>query len=148
MRWSIGLLEDNPQIAELLTIALGDECTVTVYDTGAAFLRALFPGSEVAPPFAHDLVILDLMLPDMPGIDVITAIRERHDISAAQLPILVLTGSSQLAIAQVVARFPGVPIVRKPFHLDELPQAIESLMAVPTMVEHLLQQRENQSSHL
>lgn len=143
MGWRIGLLEDNPLIAELLTIALGDECTVTVYDTGAAFLRALFPGSEVALPY--DLAIIDLMLPDQPGIDVISAIREAHAVSATQLPLLVVTGASQQVIAQVTARFPDVPSVRKPFHLDDLHQAIESLMLVPTMVEHLL---ENQSSRL
>ncbi|MGH2496582.1 MAG: response regulator [Ktedonobacteraceae bacterium] len=128
-RRRLGLVEDNPNIVEVLTIALGEEYTVTAYGSGAAFLRALFPGPEVA--FSYDLALIDLGLPDMSGTDVIAAIR----VKARPLPIIVISAAPQQTLAQVASRFPDVPIIRKPFHLDDLLDAVERLMAVPALVE-------------
>jgi CheY-like chemotaxis protein len=128
----IGLLEDNPTIVELLTFMLEREYTVIAYCSGAAFLRALNPGPEVPPPF--DLAVIDLGLPDMPGVEVISTVRLSP--ATRRLPIIVLSGAPPHLLAQVTSRFPDIPIVRKPFHFEDLLGALESLMVVAVVAEH------------
>ena len=75
------LAEDDEAIAAPLSRALGREgYTVTVEQTGPAALgRALAGG--------HDLLILDLGLPGMDGLEVCRHVRDVHP----QVPILMLT---------------------------------------------------------
>lgn len=76
------MVEDEVKIAEAVRLYLErDGFSVTVAGTGAAALRELGKG--------FDLVILDLMLPDMRGEDICTAVREFSDI-----PIIMLTAKS------------------------------------------------------
>ncbi|MFI1379724.1 response regulator [Embleya sp. NPDC020886] len=74
------LIEDDPAVQRGVGIALrrrGHE--VAVAPTGEAGLATL-------EDFRPDLVLLDLMLPGMNGLEVCRRIRERH-----QLPIIILT---------------------------------------------------------
>lgn len=76
------LVEDEAKIAEAVRLYLErDGFGVVVALTGAAALHAVKEG--------FDLIILDLMLPDMRGEDICTAIREFSDI-----PIIMLTAKS------------------------------------------------------
>jgi len=81
---------------------------VTEADTGTKALTA-------AATVEHDVILLDLGLPDVSGIDVIKAIREY-----AQTPIIVLsarTGSSDKVTALDLG---ADDYVTKPFSIDEL----------------------------
>ena len=121
----IALLEDNTDIAEMVTNLLElVGYRVSAYSSGSALLKALFPGPELARNY--DLAIVDLNLPDMRGIDVIAAIRQTHRGLASRLPIVVTEASAQ-EIARVESRFPGIPVVRKPFHTRELLQVITTM---------------------
>ena len=72
------VVEDEPAIAESLAYSLRrDGFTVTVAPTLAAAEREAFGGSGGAPPAPVDLVVLDLMLPDGSGFDLIGQIRRR-----------------------------------------------------------------------
>ncbi|HSW64361.1 MAG TPA: response regulator [Dissulfurispiraceae bacterium] len=67
------IVEDEKQIAETVRLYLErDGFFVVVASTGADALRAVKDG--------FDLIILDLMLPDMRGEDICTAVREFSDI--------------------------------------------------------------------
>lgn len=76
------LVEDEAKISEAVRLYLErDGFAVTIAATGTAALHAVKDG--------FDLIILDLMLPDMRGEDICTAIREFSDI-----PIIMLTAKS------------------------------------------------------
>jgi len=76
------LVEDEANISEAVRLYLErDGFSVTVASTGAAALEAIREG--------FDLIILDLMLPDMRGEDICSAFREISDI-----PIIMLTAKS------------------------------------------------------
>jgi DNA-binding response OmpR family regulator len=75
-------------------------------------------GLEKARRFAPDLVILDLMLPDIDGYSVCEALR--HDPDTAAIPVLMLTG-----LAGEMPRYAGVEagangFLHKPFVWTEL----------------------------
>lgn len=78
----IALLEDDPDQSELLSLWLQDaEHSVSVYATAQDFLQSIRRES-------FDLYLLDWLLPDQSGIDVLVKLRtEHHD----QTPVLVAT---------------------------------------------------------
>jgi DNA-binding response OmpR family regulator len=84
----IALLEDDPAQAELMSSwlrAAGHDCHH--YDTGSAFLRDIVRES-------FDLAVMDWGLPDMPGDQVLTNIRDNMD---WRLPVLFVTSRDQEA---------------------------------------------------
>ncbi|WP_068276242.1 response regulator transcription factor [Aldersonia kunmingensis] len=118
------LAEDDEAIAAPLSRALGREgYTVTVEQTGPAALgRALAGG--------HDLLILDLGLPGMDGLEVCRQVRA----NGRDLPVLMLTARAD-EVDFVVGLDAGADdYVGKPFRLAELLARVRALLrrAAPT----------------
>jgi two-component system, OmpR family, alkaline phosphatase synthesis response regulator PhoP len=112
------LIEDNPGFAEGLRQNLEfDGYRVTVAADVASSARAI----AADPP---DLIILDLMLPDGNGYDVLRTIRERDSVT----PVLLLTALSEEAHKVRGFRLGADDYVTKPFGLLELLARIESLL--------------------
>jgi two-component system phosphate regulon response regulator OmpR len=75
------LVEDDSRLAEMLSEYLGQAgFRITVATLGVSALEQL-SGAE------FDAVVLDLMLPDMDGLDVCRQLRTKSD-----TPVLMLTG--------------------------------------------------------
>jgi two-component system, OmpR family, KDP operon response regulator KdpE len=103
------VVDDEPQILRALRINLAARSydVVTAADGHAALAAA----ARTVP----DIVVLDLGLPDMDGIDVIRGLR-----GWTAVPIIILSGRSQSA-AKVDALDAGADdYVTKPFNVDEL----------------------------
>ncbi|BDO42880.1 MAG: DNA-binding response regulator [Cellulomonas sp. 73-145] len=110
------LAEDDPAIAEPLARALGREgYDVDVQGTG----QGAIDGAPTA-----DLVVLDLGLPDMDGLDVARAIRHQ----GLSTPVLVLTARAD-EVDLVVGLDAGADdYVTKPFRLAELLARVRALL--------------------
>ncbi len=112
------LAEDDPAIAEPLARALireGNDCDVV--GTGPAALEAALSG-------AYALVILDLGLPDMDGLEVCRRIRAERP----QLAVLMLTARTD-EVDFVVGLDAGADdYVGKPFRLAELLARVRALL--------------------
>ncbi len=110
------LVEDDPAIAEPLTRALGREgYDVRAHATGRGAL------SEIQ---RVDLIILDLGLPDMDGLDVARRVRS----AGLNTPILILTARSD-EVDMVVGLDAGADdYVTKPFRLAELLARVRALL--------------------
>ena len=110
------VVEDEKKIAELVSAYLEKEkFTVTVAETGQRAISVLKDG--------FDLVILDLMLPDMDGEDICRTIREDSDV-----PIIMLTAKSDEE-----DRIKGLGIgaddyIVKPFSPRELVARVKALL--------------------
>ena len=103
------VVDDDPQILRALRISLhARQYDVVTAGTGRAALDAAAD--------AHlDLVVLDLGLPDMAGVDVIRSLR-----TWTQVPIVILSGWMNSA-AKVDALDAGADdCVTKPFSVEEL----------------------------
>jgi two-component system KDP operon response regulator KdpE len=103
------VVDDEPPIRKLLRMGLATQ--------GYEILEA--PNARTALELLHekpDLVILDLGLPDMEGLDLLTSIRSRLD----SVPIVVLSSRGDEA-GKVAALDRGADdYVTKPFGMDEL----------------------------
>jgi len=132
----IGLLEDNPRIAKLCVTFLhfaGHE--VTVYETSKKCLSALLfeakshdgctfslPSVPCTCSLPVEILILDLSLPDMDGIDVLKYLTSHPHTQALPLILCTAAANSEIVKARRVA--PHASVVVKPFHLQTLVSAI------------------------
>ncbi len=135
----VGLLEDNTRIAKLCVTMLnyaGHD--VMLYGDAQECLQALsvldlFQAPAVPEkgprdylPLPIDVLILDLHLPSMPGLDVLRFLRSHP--RTLSLPLIFCTAapSSEISVALQIA--PDATLVEKPFKLQTLVNAIsESL---------------------
>jgi DNA-binding response OmpR family regulator len=114
---SILLVEDEKSIASFVAIYLKNAgYTVRVAGTGAGALA----GAAADPPA---LIVLDLMLPDIDGIDVCRRIRQRSDV-----PILMLTARDE-DIDKIIGLEVGADdYLTKPFNPRELVARVKSIL--------------------
>lgn len=110
------LVEDDPAISEPLARAFGREgYEVRAHGTARGAL------SEVG---AADLIVLDLGLPDMDGLDVAREVRSR----GLTVPILILTARTD-EVDMVIGLDAGADdYVTKPFRLAELLARVRALL--------------------
>jgi two-component system response regulator MtrA len=111
------LVETDVAFAEMLR----DQLSVSGYRVwlAASGAEAEILAEEVSP----DLVIMELMLPDMNGLMLCTTLRERW-----AMPILVCTASSRAEDAVLSLKLGADDFVRKPFPADELEARIGALL--------------------
>jgi two-component system, OmpR family, alkaline phosphatase synthesis response regulator PhoP len=84
---SILVIEDDPDIRELLSVSLGKEgWTLVMAADGEAGLAAL-PGAN------PDCVVLDIMLPGMDGLEILRALKA--DPSRKRLPVIMTTAKGE-----------------------------------------------------
>ncbi len=112
------VVDDEPNIRELLAASLrfnGFEVE-TVADGQSALRRAL----ETSP----DLIVLDVMLPDLDGFSVTRRLREQ----GKHIPVLFLTARDDTADKIAGLTVGGDDYVTKPFSLDEVIARIRAVL--------------------
>ena len=117
---SILLVEDTPSLARLYDQYLeGEDLTVKAVGTGKEALTEL---SENPP----EVVLLDLKLPDMDGLDILKEIRSR------ELPceVVVITAHGSINVAVEAMRAGAHDFLVKPFNADRL------LVTVRNAIKH------------
>ena len=114
---TILICDDEPALRELIRASLDDRYLFAEASDG---VTALELAREVEP----DLVVLDLMLPRLSGLEVLARIRA--DEHLRQVPVLVITAWNETredVIAAGAAEFAS-----KPFDPDVLKASIERLL--------------------
>ena len=122
----IGLLEDDADIADYLTIALDMAGhSAHTYADGSTFLQTLFAAQNAPPPPLYDLLIIDLTLAGtMTGQQVIEALQQNA--LTQQLPLIVISATSWNTLQDIQARYPQVHVLQKPFRLQALLHLIDT----------------------
>ena len=112
------VVDDEPTLRELLSATLRFAgFTVASAATGA---EAIALSASQAP----DLVLLDIMLPDMEGFDVVRRLRER----GRPVPVLFLTARDAPEDKINGLTLGGDDYVTKPFNLEELIARIRAIL--------------------
>jgi two-component system, OmpR family, response regulator len=114
------VVDDEVNIAELISMALRYEgWRVQMAHTGTAAVNA---ARELGP----DAVVLDMMLPDIDGLEVLRRMRT----STPELPVVFLTARARDAVEDRIAGLTagGDDYVTKPFSLEELVARLRGLM--------------------
>ncbi len=121
--------DDEPDIRQIVQLALGLLPSVTAY-TADGGQQAIEMASELRP----DLVVLDVMMPDLDGPGTLQRLRE--DPLLKGIPVIFMTAK---AMPQEVARFRAMGaagVIAKPFDPMQLGKQVmalwESIPAGPT----------------
>ena len=112
------VIEDEPDIADLIRLHLVDqEYLVTVARDGTSGLRQ-------ATGTAWDLIILDLRLPGVDGLEICRQVRQRSQ----SVPILMLTSKSSELDRVVGLEVGADDYVTKPFSVLELTARVKAIL--------------------
>jgi len=119
------LVEDEQKVAAFICKGLQEQgYKVTVANDGAAALRVL----QIA---TFDLLVLDVMLPDMNGIDLCQKIRSKN----SAVPILMLTALDEVQNKVAGLKAGADDYLVKPFHFTELLARLEALLRRQAVVQ-------------
>jgi DNA-binding response OmpR family regulator len=112
------LVEDDPALAQALALALARRGFVIAQATDGvtALQRALNEKFSV--------IVLDLTLPEMDGLEVLTKLREE----GKTVPVIVLTARAAVGDKVQGLRIGADDYLTKPFDIDELEARIQALL--------------------
>jgi two-component system OmpR family response regulator len=112
------VVDDEPAISELVSMALRYEKFEV--RTAASGRDAVAEAKEFNP----DIIVLDIMLPDFDGLEVMRRIRAEN----ADVPVLFLTAKDAVADRVVGLTAGGDDYVTKPFSVEELVARIRGIV--------------------
>ncbi|HTV62509.1 MAG TPA: response regulator transcription factor [Verrucomicrobiae bacterium] len=112
------LVEDEKKVAEIIERGLkAERFAVDVCHNGRA-------GWEMAATYEYDLIILDLMLPEMSGTEVLEKVRRKN----TQVPILILTARDTMSDKVKNFELGADDYLTKPFGFAELVVRVKALL--------------------
>ncbi|MDB2682915.1 response regulator [Alphaproteobacteria bacterium] len=118
---NILLAEDDSAMQTFLNTALKKAGhTVRTEKNGLDALAAL---NNTTEPF--DLLLTDIVMPGMDGIELSQKAMKKHP----ALKVMFITGFAAVAMDEQKNRAHNTKILSKPFHLNDLVQQIETLLA-------------------
>jgi len=111
------IVDDDPQIRKILTRMLqGPKFEIHHAEDGQ---QALDVVSDVEP----HLIILDIMMPGMSGIDVCRQVREKYP--ERDIKVLMLSAKDSQSDRRLALEYGANDYVTKPFHIASLGRKIE-----------------------
>ena len=116
------IVEDDPDLAEFMAITLrtaGHECHVA--HDGVETLLAL-------RQFRHELLVVDIMLPDIVGLSLCERIRRDADPEIAQIPILVSSACPEAETRPLALAAGANDFLAKPFSPYQFTLRIHALL--------------------
>jgi two-component system, sensor histidine kinase and response regulator len=113
------LAEDNPVNQTVARKLLDREgCEVTVAHNGAQAVSAL-----ASDPTRYDVVLMDMQMPEMDGLEATRRIRQQLGLTA--LPIIAMTANAMSSDRQACLEAGMNDHVSKPFDLQELVELLQ-----------------------
>lgn len=131
------IVDDSPDNLFLLQAILEEEgYEITMAEDGMGALRQI----EMSPP---DLLLLDVMMPQMDGFQVTKCIRDNHKLPF--IPILLITAYDQASVVKGLDSGAD-DFIRKPLQVDELLARVRSLLRLKHAIDErdeIARQRQN-----
>ncbi len=109
--------DDEPRITKLVSLTLRNEGFRVIQAGGGA--DAIAKAEQYRP----DLVLLDIVMPDLDGIEVMRELRERRPV-----PVILLTAKASTSERAQGLDLGADDYVAKPFHPDELAARVRSVL--------------------
>jgi CheY-like chemotaxis protein len=83
---------------------------------------------KLVPVFEPDVVLLDLRMPEMSGVEVLEHLRRDHP----TLRVIILTGNEDVEVARATLRAGAFDYLGKPCSIDVLARVVAAAVALPT----------------
>ena len=119
---TILVVDDNDDIRDLITFILEDNAFTVVAASDGDTALALV---ESAKP---DLILLDVMMPGLSGIQTLERIRRSSNLAAAATPVLMITAKSQSEDIEVALKAGASSYIVKPFQSAALLEKVSNFL--------------------
>lgn len=125
------IIEDEEKLARFVELELSHEgYTVDKAADGRV-------GLEMAESGGYDLILLDIMLPSLSGIEVLRRLRKSEKTDVAEVPVILLTARDGITDKVMGLDMGANDYMTKPFAIEELLARIRaSLRLASQMAEH------------
>ena len=118
---SILVVDDNEDIRGLLSLVLQKEgYEVHAAEDGASALEKAY---ETKP----DLILLDVMMPGLSGLEVLSTIRENKDKKISEVPIMMITAKSTIDDIDAAVELGASSYIVKPFRPANLAEKVQAI---------------------
>ena len=114
------IVDDEPQVGFMLREILTELGYVA--KTAVRGAEAL----QLVPVFQPDVVLLDLNMPGMSGVEVLDHLRREQPM----LPIVVITGNTDVDVARATLVRGAFDYLRKPFDIDALARVVAAAVVM------------------
>jgi len=125
---NILIVDDTETNIDILLDLLGDMYEIVVATDGITAL-------EILEEEHIDLILLDIMMPEMDGYEVCKRVREQHH--TRDLPIIFITARSDEESIEKAYKIGGNDYVTKPFKTLELLARIKTQLQLKELIENL-----------
>ncbi|WP_235295864.1 two-component regulator propeller domain-containing protein [Portibacter marinus] len=123
------VVDDNREVLDYITSIFDGKYKIVIASDGK---EGLMKSREYQP----DLIISDVMMPEMDGITFCNEIRS--DLSTSHIPLILLTARTLLDDKLEGLKSGANDFISKPFHPDELRYKVENLLAQQKMIKEAL----------
>ncbi len=124
---SLLIVEDDCGVQEAFEAAFEDKYNLRIVDNGEEAFELIFFFGEM-----HDLIITDIVLPGIDGLNLIKKIREVNP----WIPILIITGYSTLDRAEEAANLFISGYINKPIDIFDLENKIKDLLHAKSSIPY------------
>jgi len=125
-RGRVLVIDDESVVAHTLKVLLQSEHDLVVAQSGAEALELLEqPRADDAPPF--DVILCDLMMPGMTGMELFEVLRREHPLLARRV-VFMTGGVSMTRVVEFLESVPN-PKFEKPFDVPELRRILHRLVS-------------------
>ena len=123
------IVDDDQEIADYIINELGNRYKFDHAPNGKEGLKMLLmaqAGNEETSTSGYDLVISDVMMPEMDGITMLKRIKDNPQIS--QIPVIMLTSKAEVEHKLEGLKSGADAYIAKPFNMEELHIQIDNLI--------------------
>lgn len=113
------IVEDNPELRSFLSVKLEEVYQIRTAIDGLEGLNA-------AITLLPDLIISDVMMPNMDGIQMLDQLKQ--DVRTSHIPVILLTAKSSIESQIDGLKYGADLYITKPFHTDFVLASVESLI--------------------
>jgi putative two-component system response regulator len=125
------IVDDNATNIDLLVNTLKEEYRLGIAKKGASAL-------EYAGKFHPDLILLDIVMPEMDGYEVCVRLKENQDTQS--IPLIFISGMTETVNKTKGFELGAVDYITKPFHASEVKARVRTHIALEQMKSQLRSQ--------
>lgn len=115
------VVDDQPANLKIIATVLGGEYTLSIANNGINALKMLEKGKP-------DLILLDIMMPEMDGYDVILKIKQTE--SLKDIPVIFLTAKTDIDDIIKGFNYGAVDYITKPFNPTEMKVRVKNHLSL------------------
>ena len=115
------IIDDEDDVRQVVKLSLGRVGGMSVVDAASGS-----EGISLAAETSPDFILLDLMMPDMDGVE--TFCRLRGDVRTASIPVIFLTAKALPSEIERLRRLGALDVVVKPFNPMTLADQLRAIL--------------------